>query len=246
MKKKALIVQGGWDGHEPELVSVRFGKCLENEGFEVEISDTLDVYLDMEKLLSLDLIVPCWTGGNLEDQQGQNVIEAVASGVGMAGCHGGMCDSFRSHVTWQFMTGGQWVEHPGGQVDYKVNIKKNSSSSIIYGINDFKVSSEQYYMHVDPAVNVLATTRYPTANGYHASNGEVDMPVIWTKMWGHGRVFYTSLGHVDNVFDIPEAMETMRRGMLWAAESKALAVANNLKTDVFKTPNFEMGGADFE
>ena len=132
-----------------------------------------------------------------------------------------MCDSFRQDTEWQFMTGGQWVSHPGGDgVNYVVNIRRGSSP-IIDGIEDFPVCSEQYYLHVDPAIEVLATTRFPLVNYYHASNKIIDMPVVWTKYWGIGRVFYCSLGHHDDVFDnSPEAAVLMERGMLWASESK--------------------------
>jgi len=215
--KKALIVWGGWDGHEPEQVAGIFEKILKEEGFSVEVSNTLDSYADKEKLLSLDLIVPLWTDGELPEESCKNVQEAIESGVGMAGCHGGMCDSFRKSTGWQFLTGAQWVEHPGNDgTEYRVDIKKNCSSPIIAGINDFTVKSEQYYIHIDPAVNVLATTRFPLADGPYTANGVVDMPVVFTKMWGKGRVFYTSLGHVANVFDVPEVTQLMRNGFIWA------------------------------
>jgi uncharacterized protein len=232
--KKAIIVQGGWDGHEPVLVSEIFKGVLLKEGFQVEIYDTLDVFLDAERIKALHLIVPVWTMGELSSEQAEPVIEAVASGVGIAGCHGGMCDSFRWSVEWQFMTGGQWVSHPGGDgVEYTVNVKR-CSSPIVEGIEDFSVNSEQYYVHVDPAIEVLATTRFPVVNWYHASNGQVDVPVVWTKRWGHGRVFYNSLGHHADIFDNPQALEIMRRGFLWAAEGKDIAVRKGLSADEFK------------
>lgn len=232
--KKALIVHGGWDGHEPVQVSELFCGILEKEGFEVEISDTLDAFLDAEKLRVLHLIVPVWTMGRITQEQITPVIEAVAAGVGIAGCHGGMCDSFRESVEWQFMTGGQWVSHPGGDgVEYKVNVKRGSSP-IVEGISDFDVKSEQYYVHIDPAIEVLATTRFPAVNWYHSSNGQVDVPVVWTKRWGHGRVFYNSLGHHADVFEIPAASELMRRGFLWAAEGKDIAVRSGLDPAVFR------------
>jgi len=233
--KKALIVQGGWDGHEPVQVSQIFEKLLIAEGFEVEVSDTLDSFLDVEKLKKLHLIVPSWTMGKITREQSQPVIEAVASGVGIAGCHGGMCDSFRECVEWQFMTGGQWVSHPGGDgVDYIVNVKKGSSP-LVDGIEDFRVKSEQYYLHIDPAIEVLATTRFPVVDWFHTSNGPVEMPVVWTKRWGHGRVFYNSLGHHADVFDNESALELMRRGFLWAAKGKDIAVELNLDSNVFKS-----------
>lgn len=224
--RKALVVWGGWDGHEPQLVSARFARCLQAEGFEVEVSDTLDAFLDEEKLKQLHLIVPIWTMGEIKNEQCHPVMRAVESGVGLAGCHGGMCDAFRWSVEWQFMTGSQWVAHPGNDgTPYRVNIVRSSSSPIVAGIEDFDVASEQYYLHVDPANNVLATTRFPVVDGPHAANGYVDNPVIYTRRWGKGRVFYSSLGHHDDIFEIPEAMETMRRGMLWAAEGKDIATA---------------------
>ena len=231
--KKALLVKGGWDGHEPNEVTEVFEGILKGEGFETKVSDTLEAFSDLSYLESLDLIVPTWTMGSIDRELVQNVMKAVAGGTGLAGCHGGMCDAFRQSTEWQFMTGGQWVSHPGGDsVEYMVNIR-NGSSEIVEGIRDFAVTSEQYYVHVDPAIEVLATTRFPSIVWYNSSNGEVDVPVLWTKRWGHGRVFYSSLGHHADIFDIPEAYETMKRGMLWAAKGKGIAVENNLSAEDF-------------
>lgn len=235
--RKALVFQGGWDGHQPELVSKRFADILEKEGFSVTISDTLDCLKDVDALMELDLIVSCWTMGEIPGECTENIGKAVAGGVGLAGCHGGMCDSFRNDTQWQFITGGQWVSHPGGDgVEYMVNIS-TQSNPITEGLSDFPVSSEHYYLHVDPAIEVLATTRFPHPDVpyYHISNKPIDMPVIWTKMWGNGRVFYNSLGHQDNVFDnSPNAQELMRRGMLWAAAGKTFVKENDLTTERFE------------
>ncbi len=233
--KKALIFWGGWDGHEPTLTSKRFARLLEKNGYETEISDTLDCLLDLDKLMGLDLIVSCWTMGDIGKEQINNIIKAVGSGVGLAGCHGGMCDSFRNDTQWQFMTGGQWVSHPGGDgIDYMVNIN-HGSSPITEGLNDFPVCSEHYYLHIDPSIEVLATTKFPIVNYYHISNKPVDMPVAWTKYWGNGRVFYNALGHHDDVFDnSPNAEIMMERGMLWAGDGKQFAIDNGLTTERFE------------
>lgn len=233
--KKVLVVQGGWDGHEPKLTSKRFAGLMAKNGYDVEISDTLDCLADLEELKKLDLIVSCWTMGQIKHEYVENLSKAIASGVGMAGCHGGMCDSFREDTEWQFITGGQWVSHPGGDgVQYTVNIRKGSSP-IVEGLEDFPVCSEHYYLHVDPAIEVLATTRFPVVHYYHISNKPIDMPVAWTKFWGNGRVFYTSLGHHDDVFDSsPTAQILMERGMLWAAEGKEYAVKHGLTTERFE------------
>lgn len=217
MSKSAFIFRGGWDGHEPIQVSERFSQLLKKEGFSVTIAEDLDSLLDTEKLCSMDLIIPCWTMGTITPEQCKSVCTAVEQGSGIAGCHGGMCDSFRDSTEWQFMTGSQWVAHPGNDgTHYVVNIVKNASSPIVEGMDDFNVCSEQYYIHVDPAVDVLATTTFPVVDGPHAANGNVTVPVVYTKRWGKGRVFYNSLGHHADIFDIPEALELMRRGFLWA------------------------------
>ena len=221
MNRKALIVWGGWDGHQPREVAEIFRDVLTKENFDVEMSDTLDAFLDAEKLRRLSLIVPVWTMGKITNEQVKPVLEAVQAGVGIAGCHGGMCDSFRENTEWQFMTGGQWVAHPGNDgVRYRVHFT-DSVSSITKGLTDFDVVSEQYYLHVDPAVTVLATTRFPVADGPHVANGPVDMPVVWTKRFGAGRVFYCSLGHQANIVEMPQVTELMRRGFLWAAAGQS-------------------------
>jgi len=222
MAKKALIVWGGWDGHQPKEVAAIFADALTAEGFEVEVSDTLDAFKDGEKLKGLDLIVPVWTMGKISNDQLNPVVEAVKSGVGIGGCHGGMCDSFREATEWQFMTGGQWVSHPGNSgVTYTVNIT-DKSHPITAESNDFEITSEQYYLHTDPANKVLATTRFPSpgADGPHTTNGNVEMPVVWTKMYGQGKVFYCSLGHSADDISKPEVLKIMTRGLLWAAKAR--------------------------
>jgi type 1 glutamine amidotransferase len=218
MGKSALIVWGGWDGHQPEQVGQIFERVLKEEGFAVERRDTLEAFEDPQKLASLSLIVPVWTMGSITHQQLDSVVKAVQGGVGIAGCHGGMGDSFRDATEWQFMVGGQWVAHPGNDtVRYMVNIT-DRSHPLTRDIADFEVTSEQYYMHIDPAIKVLATTRFPLADGPHVGNGPVDMPVVWTKQYGRGKVFYNSLGHHAATIAAEPALTLMRRGFAWAAK----------------------------
>ena len=144
---KALITRGGWVGHEPVETSEVFRDILVKENFDVEIVETLDCFLDAEALKTYDLVVPIWTMSEITKEQTDGILAAIESGVGIAGNHGGMCDAFRQDVRWQFMTGGQWVAHPGNAgVTYEINIKKNVPSFIVNGINDFKITSEQYYV----------------------------------------------------------------------------------------------------
>jgi type 1 glutamine amidotransferase len=220
MGKKALIVWGGWDGHEPKQVAAVLEGILKGQQFEVEVSNTLDVLLDKAKVAAQSVIVPCWTMGKMTGDQCKSVSEALVNGTGLAGLHGGMCDAFRENTEWQFITGGQFVSHPGGQVKYTV--KPKGKHWITQGLKAFEHTSEQYYMHVDPSNKVLATTSFPVAEGPHTANGKFDMPVTWTRQWGKGRVFYCSLGHVAKELDVPEIRKMAERGMLWAANAEAL------------------------
>ncbi|MDE2735362.1 MAG: ThuA domain-containing protein [Gemmatimonadota bacterium] len=215
MTKKAIMVWGGWEGHEPKQCVDIFAPILEEEGFAVTISDTLDAYKDRDLMAEQDLVVPAWTMGQIEGEQEQGLLAAVDRGTGIAGWHGCMADSFRNNTTYQFMVGGQFVAHPDGIIDYTVNIAA-PDDPIVAGLDDFQMHSEQYYMHTDPGNEVLATTTLEGRQSASWVNGTV-MPVVWKRAWGTGRVFYSSLGHVARDFDVPEAREIQRRGMLWAS-----------------------------
>jgi len=212
--KNALIVWGGWEGHQPRQCAELFAPILQDCGFAVELVNTLDVYLDQSKMQSLSLIVPIWTMGVITPEQERGLLDAVANGVGIAGWHGGMGDSFRNNPAYQWLVGGQWVAHPDNIIEYEVNIIA-PADPITQGLSDFTVKSEQYYMHVDPSNEVLATTTF-----HPRSAPWVDgcvMPVVWKRRWGQGRVFYSSLGHVASDFEVPEVLEIQKRGMVWAS-----------------------------
>jgi uncharacterized protein len=212
--KSALLVWGGWNGHEPEKGARLFAPFLESQGYQTTISDTLDSYLDESLMRSVDLIVPIWTMGTITEAQEKALLKAVKAGAGLAGWHGCMADSFRQNTEYQFMVGGQWVAHPGNSIDYTVNMSKKEDP-IVVGLSDFQIHSEQYYLHIDPSNEVLATT---TFTGEHVPWVEgCVMPVVWKKRWGQGRVFYSSIGHGRSDFDVPEVLTIMQRGMLWAS-----------------------------
>jgi type 1 glutamine amidotransferase len=216
MSKKALMVWGGWEGHQPKQCVEIFAPFLREQGFDVKISPTLDVYLDAGLMSSLSLIVPVWTMGTITPQQMHGLLAAAKAGTGIAGWHGGMADSFRDATDYQFMVGGQWVAHPGNIMDYTVNIIDHSDP-VTAGIPDFRVHSEEYYMHTDPGNQVLATTTFSGVEGDVPWIAGTVMPVVWKRAYGAGRVFYSALGHIASDFDVPETREIMRRGMLWAA-----------------------------
>lgn len=216
--EKVLFTYGGWDGHEPEAMRDLLVPWLESEGFEVIVSDTLEPYADATFMSGIDLIVQIWTMGEISEEQLEGLTGAVERGAGIAGWHGGLGDAFRESPRYQYMIGGQWVEHPGNDgVRYRVDIT-DPEDPVTAGLEAFDVVSEQYYMHVDPSNKVLATT---TFDGNHDDwiDGAV-MPVVWKRQHGKGRVFYTSLGHQPEVFETPEALAILKRGILWASRSR--------------------------
>ncbi len=214
MNLSALFVLGGWDGHQPHQCAAIFAPVLREAGYTVELTENLDVYLDSARLRAFNLIVQVWTMGVLSPEQEQGLLGAVESGVGFAGWHGGMSDAFRNNPNYQFMVGGQWVAHPGNLIDYTVNIV-DRDDPITAGVTDFRMHSEQYYMHVDPSNTTLATT---TFSGEHNPwiAGTV-IPVVWKRRWGAGKIFHATLGHVASDFDVPEARLLVERGLRWAA-----------------------------
>ena len=227
--RSVLMVWGGWMGHEPKKCIGIFAQWLKEQGAKVTISDTLDAYLDEELMSSVDLIVQVWTMGKITREQEKALLKTVRGGVGLAGWHGGLIDSFRQNVEYQFMVGGQWVAHPGGVIDIDVTITDHNDP-VTRGISNYKIRTEHYYMHIDPNVKVLATTKF---SGEHADwiKGSV-IPVVWKKMYGKGRVFFSSNGHHASDFDVPESREIVKRSILWASESK-YSPAENLVTPAY-------------
>jgi type 1 glutamine amidotransferase len=214
--KQALIVWGGWKGHEPQQCAEIVAGLLNAEGFDVQVADSTAAF-DDPALGRFDLVVPIITQATIAPEACRNLIATVERGTGLAGFHGGMADSFRTEPAFQFMVGGQWVAHPGNIIDYRVNIVQHDDP-ITRGLEDFDYHSEQYYLHVDPSNEVLATT---TFGGEHCPwiKGVV-MPVVWKRRHGVGKVFYCSLGHVAVEFEVLPMRTLILRGMLWAARDE--------------------------
>lgn len=213
--REALIVWGGWSGHEPEACAKIVRDILEEDGFKVHVHDTTEAFAD-GGIKEMSLIVPISSMSKIEKEELNMLTAAVKGGVGLGGFHGGMCDAFRDAPEYQFMTGGQWVAHPGDIIDYQVDITR-PDDPVMEGIESFPYRSEQYYMHVDPSNEVLATT---TFSGEHAAwiDGTV-MPVVWKRRYGKGRIFFSSLGHVSSEFEVPQMKTILRRGLAWAARA---------------------------
>lgn len=210
--KNVLVVWGGWEGHKPSLFASHVEKWLISQNANYQINNSLNAYDNFKELIKYDLIIQSVTQGKISKNQEANLLKAVRNGVGIAGAHGGLADSFRNNTNYQFMIGGQWVEHPGGKVKFKINMLDDE---LTHGLDDFEIFTEQYYLHYDPNIEIIANTKF---------NGEtfpwiadVLMPVSWKKMYGKGKVFYISIGHDPDEFMMHEdGWKLLTRGFVWA------------------------------
>lgn len=220
--KTCLIVRGGWDGHTPAASTDLFHPLLTRAGFSVEIAEGPDRYLAGD-LQSFDLIVQCVTMSEISKEGWQALQQAVRQGTGFAGWHGGIIDAYRQNTDYQFMVGGQWVAHPGNLIPgYQVNI--TARHPITEGLSDFSLAqTEQYYVHVDPGVEVLCTTRFDGTQGdtdlYPAG---VIMPYAWTRAYGKGRIFVACWGHTFADFAEETPRRLVLRGLCWAGKLDVL------------------------
>ena len=223
----AIVVRGGWDIHQPVRCTELFTGFLRESGFEVVVSDSLDVYADAGVMARAHLLVQCWTTDVrstepdlLSDEQQAGLVGAVSAGTGFAGWHGGVLAAFPDAYDYHYLVGGQFVCHPGGFIDYEVTaVAGQGSSGIMSGIERFAIHSEQYFCHVAPGNDVLATTTFTGAHGAPETAGVV-MPVVWTRRHGAGRVFVSTLGHFPEDLEIPPVRALTERGLLWAAADR--------------------------
>jgi type 1 glutamine amidotransferase len=211
---RALMVRGGWDGHEPVACTELFRDFLTTNGFEVRTAQTLNVYTDHELLAGTDLIIQCWTGGRFTAEQEEGLVARVRAGAGFAGWHGGILATGYEASRYQFMVGGRFLCHPGGLVDHTIDIA--GGHPVVDGLTGFPVRTEQYYCHVDPGLDVLATTTFAGHPEAPESAGTV-MPVAWIRRYGAGRVFVSTLGHSPADLLVPQTRTLTERGLLWAA-----------------------------
>lgn len=211
--KKALIVWGGLELHEPEAGARIVRQLLEEEGFAVEVTGDYAA-LGGPGIAAMDLIVPQVTGGELGRGASLALCAAIEGGTGLAGFHHGLATSFPGNPHFRFMAAATFASHPGNIITYRVDPAR-PDDPVMAGIGSFEHTSEQYYLHYDPVVDVLATT---TFSGEHAAwRTGVRMPVVFKTSYGAGRVFYTALGHKPKELEVPEIRTILRRGLLWAA-----------------------------
>ena len=216
--RQALVVRGGWEGHHPVEATDRFIPLLKEHGFAVEVHDSPEVYADADTLAAIDLVVQCYTQGVATDEQVLGLSAAVAAGTGLAGWHGGIVDSFRGSPDYLHLTGGQWAAHPGDFVDYDVEVvPEKAGHELVMGLQPrWTLHTEQYWVLTDELNDVLATTTFAVRDDTPWRE-PLTSPAVWTRQWGKGRVFVSTIGHKLDDLDHPDVRTLTERGLLWAS-----------------------------
>ena len=212
----ALIVRGGARFHFPAETTGSFVPFLERSGFSVTLCDSLEVYEDEDLLAGTGLIVQCWTDGELTDARSRSLERAVRAGTGLAGWHGGIVAAFADR-RYQWLTGGWFVGHPGDFVAHELVVRpQRAGHPIVAGIDRVALHTERYWMLTDGLNDVLATVTFPAGTGSPWPQ-PVTVPAVYTRRWGAGRVFVSTVGHHPPDLDVPQIRTLTERGLLWAA-----------------------------
>lgn len=215
--KQALVVRGGWEGHDPVEATDRFLPFLEESGYDVVVEDTLEVYADAELMRGTDLVVQSWTMGEILPDELTGLRDAVAAGTGLAGWHGGVVDAFRASPEYSQLTGGVFLAHPRDLVEHTIEVvPERADHPVVRGLGSLTLVTEQYWVATDSLNDVLATTTV-RADPDDPWSAPVRSPAIWTRTWGRGRVFVCTPGHRVSDLDVPELRGVIERGLLWAS-----------------------------
>ncbi|MFE2540361.1 ThuA domain-containing protein [Actinacidiphila glaucinigra] len=214
--RKALVVRGGWEGHDPVGCTELFRPRLQRAGLEVTVSESPSVYDDADLLAATDLVVHCWSGGELTARQEANLVAAVEAGTGFAGWHGGIIGTNVGNPRYLRMVGGRFLWHPEGFQEFTVRVDPSPGrdGEITEGIGDYDVVTEHYWVLSDALNTVLATSVLAPGDQWHEP---VAFPVVWTRRWGAGRVFVCTLGHRAADLKVPQTARIVTRGLEWAA-----------------------------
>lgn len=227
VRRDALVVRGGWDGHVPVEATDLFIPFLSANGFDVDVRDTLEVYEDTDRMASADLVLQCWSMGQLTPAQLAGLSAAVRAGTGLAGWHGGIVAAFIDSLGYHQLTGGVFVHHPEGFVDHTLTVRpERADHEIVAGIDTVPLRTEKYWVLTDPYLDVLATVTFPPDVDGQQPGGRtpwrepVTLPAVWTRRWGAGRVFVNTVGHKLDDLTVPEIRTITERGLLWAARRR--------------------------
>lgn len=227
--RQCLIVRGGWDGHQPVEATNLFVPYLEENGFQVRIEGSPAVYADPDYLRSVDLIVQSNTMSTISNEEVDGLRQAIESGTGFAGWHGGIADAYRNNSDYLQLVGGQFAAHPGKAPAERIGEQSDNyrpymiellpaaaDHPITRGLSDFELTTEQYWVLHDDYNDVLATTTQ-AVRPWDPWHRPVTSPAVWTRQWGKGRIFVSTPGHRVDILENPNVRTIIERGLLWAS-----------------------------
>lgn len=229
---RALIVRGGWNGHRPVESTELFIPFLEVHDYDVQVVESPAIYADADAMAAIDLIVQSVTMSEITHEQVMGLHAAVAAGTGLTGWHGGIADSYRASSDYLQLVGGQFATHPSREpahlregseennyLTYTVDLTAlGRRHPITEGIDDFQLTTEQYWVLHDDLIDVLATTTHPV-QPWHPWHRPITSPAIWTRLWGNGRIVVTTPGHSPDILRDANVRTVIERGMLWATRT---------------------------
>ncbi len=125
------------------------------------------------------------------------------------------------------MIGGEFLSHGAQQKDKMTVIDKNFPGMKAAG-DSFEFNEEWYSLkEFAPNLHVLLVQDTSTMKG--AMYQRPPYPATWARMHGKGRVFYTSMGHREDVWTSPIFQDILFGGIAWAMHNIDADVTPNLK-----------------
>lgn len=160
------------------------------------------------------------------------VIEFVKKGGGLVGTHCGGADTWHGWTkdkTKPFldMVGGEFAGH-GAQQKTSVRVVDPKFPAVKGWPAQFTLTDEWYtYRGFQKNMHVLLMLETEGMEGLLYKRD--DYPITWCSNFGDGRVFYTGLGHRDDVWTNPLYQKMVATGILWAAKKIEGDASPNLK-----------------
>jgi type 1 glutamine amidotransferase len=167
-----------------------------------------------------DAILFFGTGDNLDPRQKRDLLSFIHDdGKGFVGAHTGD-DAFFDWPEFAEMIGGWFDNHPWGQFDAPVIVEDPAFPAMKPFPLRFTIHDEIYeHKNFDRRkVHVLASLDSSKLDFTrpNINRTDRDFPVAWAKMYGKGRVFYSTFGHSEETWDNPMVRKMYLEAVRWA------------------------------
>ena len=179
------------------------------------------------------------TTGDLPIPDRDAFMKWIADGHGFIGAHAAS-DTYHGYEPYKRMLGGEFKTH-GPQSEVECLVEDPKHPAVRHLVPSFKVFDEIYqFQNYDRSRfrGLLTLDKHPN------SGAPGDYPIAWNRMEGKGRVFYTALGHRQEVWRSPWYQQHLLGGIRWAlglekGDAKPQAVASEVgareKRDGFRS-----------